>query len=42
MCLAAVQYAFPEAVVRARLNGTDPNRSFAARRLDVSDADEPD
>jgi len=39
MCLAAVQHSFPEAVFRARLNGTDPNRSFAASQLDVSHAD---
>jgi hypothetical protein len=39
-CLAAVQHPFPEAVVRARLNGTDPNRSFAALQLEVSHADE--
>ena len=42
VCFAAVQHAFPEAVVRARLNGTDPNRSFAAWQLDVSHADKGD
>jgi hypothetical protein len=40
--IAAVQLDFPEAVVRARLDWADPNRSFAARQLDVSHADEPD
>jgi hypothetical protein len=40
MCFAAAQHAVPEAVVRAGMNGTDPNRSFAAWQLDVSHADE--
>jgi hypothetical protein len=39
MGLAAVQHAFPEAAVRAQLNGTDLNRTFAAWQLDVSHAD---
>lgn len=37
--IATVQLGFPEAVVQARLDGADPNRSFAARQLDVSHAD---
>jgi hypothetical protein len=39
--IAAVQLDFPEAVVQTRLDGPDRNQSFAARLLDVSDADKP-
>ena len=35
----AVQHNFPEPVIRNRLFGRNPNRSFAARASDVSDAD---
>jgi hypothetical protein len=34
-----MQFDFPEAVVRTPLDSADPNRSFAARQLDVSHAD---
>jgi hypothetical protein len=37
--VAAAQLDFREAVVRASLDRADPNRSFAARLIDVSRAD---
>lgn len=39
---AAAQLDLPKAVVRASMDRADPNRSFAARLIDVSHADEPD
>ena len=38
----AVQRNFPKAVIGYRLFGGNPKRSFAARALEVRDADEAD